>query len=75
MWLSDVRTGKSAGIPCFEELLRTSHLRARLQTLISSSASLLYRFHYVLNSEHFIIFILLCNSRTHIITPYFRQCM
>jgi hypothetical protein len=67
VWPSDnLRTGKSDGSPSFEEMSRTSHLRAWCGPLYHR---------YVLNSEHFIIYALLCNSRTHVITFYFRSCM
>jgi hypothetical protein len=37
-----LKTGKSTGSPSFEDLLRTSHHRARCGPLYPSSASLLF---------------------------------
>jgi hypothetical protein len=61
------RIGKSAGSLSFEDLSRTSHLRARCRPLyrrVPSFVSLLL----CLNFEHFMICVLCCKIRIHVIT-------
>jgi hypothetical protein len=66
--VTHLRTGKSAENSSFEELMRTPHHRARCgpwycRVLVFVSLRL-----RVLIFEHFIIYVLWCNSRTHVIT-------
>jgi hypothetical protein len=70
-----LKTRKSAGSLSFEELLRNSHHRARCgplyhRVLVFCITSALFS-----NIEHFIIYVLLCNSRTRVITLLFGLCM
>jgi hypothetical protein len=61
--------------PSFKELQRTSHHRARCmplyrRVLVFCIASALFW-----NIKHFIIYVVICNSRTHVITLLFGLCM
>jgi hypothetical protein len=60
------RTGKSAGGLSSEELSRTLHLRARCRPLYHRVPSFV-SLPLCLNFEHFMICVLLCNTRIHVI--------
>jgi hypothetical protein len=60
------RTRKSAGGSSSEELSRTSHLRVRCRPLYHRVPSFV-SLPLCLNFEHFMICVLCCNTRIHVI--------
>jgi hypothetical protein len=66
-WRSPRRIGRSAGSLSSEEMLRTSHLRARCGPLYHRVPSFV-SLPLCLNFEHFMICVLYCKTRIHVIT-------